>query len=304
MALLGTIEPFNTGEPLKWKTYMERFQFFITANGITDETKKKAVFLSICGPSTYDIIHSLIAPQAVSDVDLAVITEKLSAHFLCSTVVGRFMFHRRNQKPEENMASYIKELRHLAGDCGFNESILEEMLRDRIVCGVKDENLQRRLLAEQNLTFSKAEELALAHETAMQSVSALRETTVLATHSVNKFQNKQFKQNGKTCFRGENMHAPEDCRFKDAVCNFCKKKGHIERACLSKKRGIRKEQIQKKQTANQKAISAEEEKQVQMVEAESTEAIHPSYDIFVIKDGTEIKDFMVPLKINSKEIKL
>ncbi|KAJ8957173.1 hypothetical protein NQ318_007734 [Aromia moschata] len=106
----------------------------------------------ICGPSTYDIIHSLIAPQAVADVDLKSILDKLAVHFLprTSTVVARFIFHRRNQRPEENISSYVKELRRLAGDCGFADTILEEMLRDRIVCGVHDENLQRRLLTEPN----------------------------------------------------------------------------------------------------------------------------------------------------------
>jgi hypothetical protein len=40
------------------------------------------------------------------------------------------------------------------------------MLRDRLVCGVNHEGLQRRLLAEKELTYEKAVELALAAETA------------------------------------------------------------------------------------------------------------------------------------------
>ncbi|KAJ8349046.1 hypothetical protein SKAU_G00276370 [Synaphobranchus kaupii] len=47
------------------------------------------------------------------------------------------------------------------------------MLRDRIVCGVLDEALQRRLLAEPNLTFNEAEEKALAAETAFSNARLL-----------------------------------------------------------------------------------------------------------------------------------
>ena len=34
--------------------------------------------------------------------------------------------------------------------------------------------------------------------------------------------------------RQEKNHSPDESHFKDESCNFCFKKGHIERACLSK----------------------------------------------------------------------
>ena len=42
------------------------------------------------------------------------------------------------------------------------------MLQDRLVCGVNDEQLQRRLLAEPKLTFKKAIELSQKFESSMQ----------------------------------------------------------------------------------------------------------------------------------------
>ena len=38
------------------------------------------------------------------------------------------------------------------------------MLRDRIVCGIRDEKIQRRLLVERALTFAKAYEIATSME--------------------------------------------------------------------------------------------------------------------------------------------
>lgn len=46
----------------------------------------------------------------------------------------------------------------------MNTKSLDEMLRDRLVCGVNDERIQRRLLAEDKLTFTKALQLAQAME--------------------------------------------------------------------------------------------------------------------------------------------
>ena len=63
------------------------------------------------------------------------------------------------------MATYIAELRHLSEHCEF-DSTLNEMLRDRLVCGVEEPKLQQRLLVEPDLSVDKAFKLALASESA------------------------------------------------------------------------------------------------------------------------------------------
>ena len=47
------------------------------------------------------------------------------------------------------------------------------MLRDRIVCGINDDTIQRRLLAECELSFKKAAEGAQIMETAPRDVKEL-----------------------------------------------------------------------------------------------------------------------------------
>ena len=48
------------------------------------------------------------------------------------------------------------------------------MLRDRLVCGINDDGLQKRLLAEPDLTYVKAVDLAQRNETASQQVQDLK----------------------------------------------------------------------------------------------------------------------------------
>ena len=48
------------------------------------------------------------------------------------------------------------------------------MLRDRIACGINDQRIQRRLLAESDLTLAKAMELSLAMESADKDADALK----------------------------------------------------------------------------------------------------------------------------------
>ena len=75
----------------------------------------------------------------------------------------RFRFNSRARQPGESVAAYIAELKRLSEHCSFGES-LDDMLRDRFVCGIQDQRTQRRLLAETDLTLKKATEVAQAIE--------------------------------------------------------------------------------------------------------------------------------------------
>ena len=63
------------------------------------------------------------------------------------------------------MADYVAELRRLATTCEFG-AFLDDALRDKFVCGLQKENIQRRLLAEADLELKKALELAQGMEAA------------------------------------------------------------------------------------------------------------------------------------------
>ena len=48
------------------------------------------------------------------------------------------------------------------------------MLRDRLVCGIADEQIQRRLLAERELSFAKAWDIARAMEDASKNADEIQ----------------------------------------------------------------------------------------------------------------------------------
>lgn len=57
-------------------------------------------------------------------------------------ILERFKFNQLNQKQEERILQYTSEFKKLSQFCEFND--LYNMLRDRIVCGMRDESAQRR----------------------------------------------------------------------------------------------------------------------------------------------------------------
>ena len=81
----------------------------------------------------------------------------------------RFKFHGRFRQTGESIAAYVAELRALAEFCNFGTT-LEDMLRDQLVWGIKNDSMQQHLLQESKLTYKKALELAQGLETAAQNV--------------------------------------------------------------------------------------------------------------------------------------
>ena len=86
----------------------------------------------------------------------------------------RFYFYRRNQEPGESIADYIAELRRLSTHCNFEAAQLEEALRDRLVCGLRNEACQRRLLTKSDLTFQEALKIAQSMEAADTNAQQLK----------------------------------------------------------------------------------------------------------------------------------
>lgn len=63
-------------------------------------------------------------------------------------------------------------LRQMAEHCDYKETLLD-MLRDRSVCGVNHQGMQCRLLAEKDLTYKKAIELAKSMDAAEKGSQAI-----------------------------------------------------------------------------------------------------------------------------------
>jgi hypothetical protein len=91
--------------------------------------------------------------------------------------VQRFKFHTRSRRPDESVADFLSQLRVLAEFCNFGGS-LDTMLRDRFVCGIEHSAMQRKLLAESELTLVKTVEVAMSIEAAEKDDRTLGELPV------------------------------------------------------------------------------------------------------------------------------
>ncbi len=236
-SLVGTVTPFDS-QSQSWEEYCEILQHFFEANEITEATKQKAILLSSVGSQTYSLLRNLLSPVKPGSKTVDELMDLLKQHFnpKPSEIVQRFKFNSRSREEGETVLDYVAVLRKWAHDCNYGEK-LTEMLRDRLVCGINDDRIQRRLLAETDLTFEKALKIAQAMETANKDVRDLHaqrpETSI--SGRVYKTSVKQDDGQSRACYRcGSLQHLANECKFASEKCHNCGKQGHIMKVCRSK----------------------------------------------------------------------
>ena len=137
MALYGTVGEFKKSDE-SWTQYVERLEQYFLANEITDGKKQRAILWSVCGSKTYGLLRDILQSKKPADTEIKEIIEELKKYYnpKPSEIVERFKFHSRVRNEGESVATFVAGLRNLSEYCNFGES-LEDMLRDRLVCGIK-----------------------------------------------------------------------------------------------------------------------------------------------------------------------
>ena len=175
-ALLGRIDQFES-EQEQWPQYVERLEQFFKANKIIGDgkaAKRRATLLSVMGPAPYRLLRSLLSPIKPTEKSFEELVAVLTAHYNPppSEVMQRFRFNSRCRKTGESVAAYVAELRRLAEFCNYGPT-LDKILRDRLVWGINEESIQKKLLQEKDLTLQKALTLAKGSETATKNVKEM-----------------------------------------------------------------------------------------------------------------------------------
>ena len=275
----GVISEFEAGKE-DWTSYTERLQQYFAANEIVSEDKQRAILISVCGAETYQLLKSLLAPVKPAEKTFVQLVELMKNHLqpTPSVIVERFTFHSRSRRDGEAVAVYVAELRKLSEHCGFGDS-LNDMLRDRLVCGISDSGIQRRLLSEPDLTFKKAFDLAQAAESAERNVHDLQSSKV-SSEKLYLVKSTSERSQAVVCYRCGAGHRGAECRYKDATCYKCGKQGHLSKVCRSKPKSTSFLHPRQKDTHQ---IQSQDTHQVQPDEA-SGDMECGEYNLFNVKD--------------------
>ncbi|UYV71229.1 hypothetical protein LAZ67_8002294 [Cordylochernes scorpioides] len=210
---------------------------------------------------TSDNRSDIVVYDALSVAEMRVIQ---SDYFIGkrNVIYERAKFNRRSQGETEPVEEFITNLYVLAETCSYG-ILKEEMIRDRLVVGVKNLNLSEKLQLESELTLEKAIQIVRQSESVKNQQKEIRQDTEDRNVDVidrkgsrngtnvrktrmkgTKTYNSNFPKNPQGCSSYEKRkcfrcgyyqgHSKEQCPAKDAICNKFRKKGHFAKVCHTK----------------------------------------------------------------------
>ena len=171
-----------------------------------------------------------------------------------NVIFERARFNRRNQHDGETAEQYIMELYNLSENCDYGD-LKDEMIRDRLVVGIRDAVLSQQLQLDADLNLEKAKKKIRQREAVGEQQKELKgaaETLSLEevrsrkpwkgntkrqyAHSIRDRDGKpKTALTKKMCTRcGKGPHSWDKCPAKEATCHRCKKKGHYSSQCFTK----------------------------------------------------------------------
>jgi len=315
----------------QWESWLRRFERFREASGLSgksEETQISTLIYSM-GDRSEDILKSF----ALSEEDAKkyeTVIGKFNNYFgkRRNVIYDRARFNSRSQQEGESVEDFIYHVNALADHCGYGQ-LRDEMVRDRIVVGIRDAKLSQKLQMDAELSLEKATKLVRESETIKLQQTTVRpdNTTDVGTVSRKPFkrhgqQNKQLQkplrapptQPSATCFRcGQASHSRMQCPARDQVCHRCKKKGHFQKLCKSKAvpKGVREVQEDSEDDfmgavhADSEAIDAVHNPWVTSVNLNKraiTFKIDTGADVTVISDADYNKETDGPLSTCNKQL--
>ena len=172
-------QPFNFKTPDDWPRWQRRFEQYRVASGLSEDAENKQVnTLLYCLGEEFEAVLCSTNPSEDDCKDYATILQKFNSFFKIrkNVIFERARFNRRNQLEGETAETYIMELYTLAESCEF-KTTKEEMIRDRLVVGIRDGSLSERMQMESDLTLERAKQMVRQREAVHEQQEILKNGT-------------------------------------------------------------------------------------------------------------------------------
>ena len=244
---------FKPEDWICWIWHIERFR---KATGLDQKSGDNQVNTLVysMGEEADDIMISFgLTADDAKQYEL--VKNRFGNHFIVkrNIIFERAKFNLRSQQQGESVETFITDLHCLTEHCEFGV-LKDELIRDRIVMGLRDKKLSEKLQQDSKLTLEKAVTQARQSETVKKQQGILQGTQPdppsanvdQISKKVGKGKRKDQRDKpprnpklaGKTyetkwtrCLG--TPHSKQECPAKDSKCNKCFIKGHWAKACRS-----------------------------------------------------------------------
>ena len=134
-----------------WRTFRRRWESFEISSRMTRRShEERAATLQQCLPEeTLEVLDTLPFAEGEDRNDMAVVLCHMKVYCFSKTnvIYERYQITQRAQKQAEPFDDYLISLRSMIRACNYGAT-QDELLRDKIVHGIRDNDTRQKLLQE------------------------------------------------------------------------------------------------------------------------------------------------------------
>ena len=230
--------------------FIRQFEVYMLASGgsLKEDPVKIAILLNVLGEEGIEIYSNFELTDAQKKVYKTVVEEFMKyVNPRKSIVYERFLFYNRKQECGESFDHFVNDLRTAVKRCEFKDS--EEMLRDRIIFGISDKEVQQKLIVKGSVTLADVVTMCRTNEAAKGYIQTVQTEGAKAvevlqkknpsseTYKKKQQDDSQKKQETVTrflCTRCKTKHCVRNCPAFGKKCHRCGKMNHFKICCRVK----------------------------------------------------------------------
>ena len=181
---------FDDNLASSWRTWKQAWKRYEIATGVNKQEGivRVSTLLSVIGEDGVKAHDTFTWNEGENQDDIGLVLQKFDQFCAPRTQViyERYRFNNRNQEPGENVSTYLTELRTIARNCAHDTITPDEILRDRLVLGIRDDRVRERLLRLNDLSLQQAVDIVKSSEQTQQQVKQMSGGDTLV-HALKKF---------------------------------------------------------------------------------------------------------------------
>ena len=252
-----------------WRIFEQEYDIYVNAiYSDKPEAARAYMLLNLAGPEaierersftyneaiTEDAEHGIVAVPQETREQVATLKRKFReiCRPITNVILERHRFNARSQKEGEPFQTFLADIRTKAAQCDFGD-LQDELLRDRIVSGIRNDNVRKQLLRNSDLTLAKAIQTCQIYESSEQNAAEFSKPIVdvvkrksytqhLSNSNTNCSSNHAksstrprtaSSHNTSSCRNCGKRHPPKQCPAYGRKCNNCGKLNHYAKLCRS-----------------------------------------------------------------------
>ena len=232
----------------KWKKFKLAWTNYSLATGLSDKAEpvQVATLLTVIGEEAREVFSTFSGWEHDDDNEkIAPVLAKFEQYCQPRRNIPfeRYRFNRRSQESGETYDQYRTELRKIAENCDFQSITPDEILRDRLVFGIRDSKTRECLLRASDLTPKMTDKICHSAESMLAQMKIVEDSCPSnPVSAVKERQNRQPSgdqgtRQGRECWncgRKHDFQKRESCPAYGKTCTKCHKPNHFAAKCCAR----------------------------------------------------------------------